>query len=524
MKAEQHSVRIPLIVGSSFLIVLVLLELGAILRINNGSFIYTLDDPYIHLALAENLKHGHYGVNANEFSAPSSSILWPFIITPFSSFEYFPLVINTIFAALTVFVFVKIINLSFDLNDKWKTNIIVSTLSILLILSANVVGLIFTGMEHSLQVLVVALIAWGLILSVKEDGLRPWLLVAIVVAPLVRYENMSVSFAAICYLLFCKYYGKAISISFLIALFVGGFSVFLLQLGLDPLPSSVNVKSSIVESGGTLASFAGNLEKSLSHPIGTLLAFGVIGLGGYVLLAQRSRKKRKLAAATIIAVSLHLIAGRYGWYNRYELYIWMYFLLVSIYLIGDPISRYLETRSGKREFAKLIVLGCAVLVLANSRYIFHLFTVPLASNNIYEQQYAMHRFTVDYYKKPVAVNDLGYVSYKNSSYVLDLWGLASAEALNYRRRSQDTEWMSRLAKANNVELAMVYDNWFDRVPTDWIKIGDLKLGRKKVTVAGSKVAFYATNQGAYTNIVEQVNRFKDTLPNDVQFVFEENRG
>ena len=53
-----------------------------ILHLRGGHFSYTLDDAYIHLALAENLAGGHYGVNLGEYSAASSSILWPLLLIP----------------------------------------------------------------------------------------------------------------------------------------------------------------------------------------------------------------------------------------------------------------------------------------------------------------------------------------------------------------------------------------------------------------------------------------------------------
>ena len=65
--------------------------------------VYSLDDPYIHLALARQILHGHYGINPGEFAAPSSSILWPFLLAPFAFtrlVEFLPLVINL--AALLV--------------------------------------------------------------------------------------------------------------------------------------------------------------------------------------------------------------------------------------------------------------------------------------------------------------------------------------------------------------------------------------------------------------------------------------
>jgi hypothetical protein len=35
-----------------------------------GHFSYSLDDPYIHLALAQQIIRGHYGLNPGEVSAP----------------------------------------------------------------------------------------------------------------------------------------------------------------------------------------------------------------------------------------------------------------------------------------------------------------------------------------------------------------------------------------------------------------------------------------------------------------------
>ena len=50
-------------------------ELVAILRLNAGRFTYTLDDPYIHLALAERIRRGLYGINPGEAASPASSLL-----------------------------------------------------------------------------------------------------------------------------------------------------------------------------------------------------------------------------------------------------------------------------------------------------------------------------------------------------------------------------------------------------------------------------------------------------------------
>ena len=169
---------------------------------------------------------------------------------------------------------------------------------------------------------------------------------------------------------------------------------------------------------------------------------------------------------------------------------------------------------------KLILIAIGFVFIAGNRYVKALFTLPIAANNIYEQQYQMHRFAVDYYNKPVAVNDVGYVSYKNDNYVLDLWGLASIKAFNYRKNSDGIDWMKELCSEKNIELAMIYDGWFKGIPNSWIKIGELHLGKRDVTPARSNVVFYAMSQNAYSNIVEKLQPFVETLPLGVKFTFE----
>lgn len=55
-------------------------ELAAMVAQCDVRFVFTLDDAYIHLAVADQVLSGGYGVNAGEFSSPSSSILWPYVL------------------------------------------------------------------------------------------------------------------------------------------------------------------------------------------------------------------------------------------------------------------------------------------------------------------------------------------------------------------------------------------------------------------------------------------------------------
>ena len=156
-------------ISLSIFLLIVFTEIIIILILNSGLMVYTLDDSYIHLALAENIIKGHYGVNLQEYSSPSSSILWPFYsLAPFSGFSfgyYVPLIFNVCSATGTLFIFWLIIKLiSFpDNSSNQKIDKTVTLFIILLIIATNLIGLIFTGMEHSLQVFVTVLIIWGLL-------------------------------------------------------------------------------------------------------------------------------------------------------------------------------------------------------------------------------------------------------------------------------------------------------------------------------------------------------------------------
>ena len=61
---------LPLLASGACLLALFLVSV----RFAGGVLIYSLDDPYIHLALARTIQQGGYGINVGEWASPSSSI------------------------------------------------------------------------------------------------------------------------------------------------------------------------------------------------------------------------------------------------------------------------------------------------------------------------------------------------------------------------------------------------------------------------------------------------------------------
>lgn len=513
----------PFTIALAFLLLLCLAIGGAILQLNGGFFTYTQDDPYIHLAMAEQISLGHYGINAGETSSPSSSILWPILLAPLAGWSLFPLLLNLLAAAATLYFISLILNSCLPpLVEPARSRLAVATLC-LLIIGLNLVGLIFLGMEHSLQVLLVVITLYGLIREGENGLVPPWLGLVLVLSPLVRYENLAISGAAALYLILRGHTRSAVISLVLIALLLGGFSAFLLSEGQSILPASVTAKSTVVNQGGRLSAVFGNLSLSLSHRRGVMLLLGLIALSGYGFFApENETARRSLALSAVPAIILHIFFGAYDWFNRYEIYIWSFMLLLLIHLWFPRLAHLRLT--ARFWLLRLVVLLSLFTAVTGAEYIKDLFILPLAANNIYEQQYQMHRFATEFYQDTVAVNDLGWVAYGNPSYVLDLWGLGSREAFEARRNwhnKKNPDWIQRLTEDRGVHLVMIYSDWFPTVPADWIPLGILKLGRKRVAPARSEVIFYATDSEARDRIRPLLESFSATLPGQARFLFED---
>jgi hypothetical protein len=489
----------------------------AISLVNGGRFIYTLDDPYIHLALAENIARGHYGVNLGEFSAPSSSIVWPFLLAPFSRLSIaadVPLAINLVASLGSVYLFGRLLVRSVARSQAPNRFLIACILAVLLIPTTNVVGLMFTGMEHSLQVFLALLVLLGIVREQDTGRVPWWLAAAIVLGPLVRYENLALAVPALAYLAVRRHYRALLLSAAALTATMGGVSFFLYSKHLGLLPTSVLAKSSVAWGDGRLRAVAGNLIQNLRARQGALLSLGLLLLVAVAFDARRTREDRLLASWCAVALLLHLLVGTFGWYSRYEIYIWTTVVLTLLYLFGEQLVRRLDGVPLPQVVAGLSL--CAVAV--GLPYASTLITTPLASRDIYDQQYQMHRFITEYWRGPVAVNDLGWTSYRNDDYVLDLWGLASGEALKALREDANPDWMDMLARRRGVRLAMIHHDAFEELPKGWIPFGELRLEAIQITPISNTVTFYALAPEALGRARALALDFQKTLPRGAAFV------
>lgn len=448
-----------------------ILVLSFILYATHGHFTYTLDDPYIHIALAKNIWLGTYGINLGEPSAPSSSILWPFLLAPCSSLggllEYMPLAINM--GCLCALVYV--IDLMFA-DVKFPLRLL---FAFLILFSLNAYGLVFTGMEHSLQILLIALILLPFLKknqSFSGQATTPaYAIAALILLPLIRYEGLAISMPMLGYLFLKGERGEASLAMGLLMSLVLGFSLFLHAKGLGFLPSSVLAKSGY--STG-LYSVVGNLLDNFRK-------YGFLTIPIAIILTGFWRKDRLWFWVILCATLLHFLFGKAGWFGRYEVYFLLFILLIGLRILIN---------SGMNWFPAMLCLPITFYSLA-----IPIIQTPLAASNIYNQQAKM-AMIANKLGEPVAVNDLGLMAWRSGRYILDLWGLGSIEALHDRLSQNSPDWINLLMAKKSVKYAFIYDNWFKQKPANWIKVGGLFLNQTLITPGADTVALYAADSAS----------------------------
>jgi hypothetical protein len=285
------------------------------------------------------------------------------------------------------------------------------------------------------------------------------------------------------------------------------------SLGLDPLPNSVTAK--LATAGGADGSFpakvAGKLVFNMTKPGGLFLGGLAVALAVASVVPRENVPRVGLFGFAIAAAGLaHLAFGSIGWMDRYEIYA---IVAVTAALILVLSTSYFLVR----WIALAVVFAAGLFVyLPNA-----LGTYTWNPAAIRLQHGEMGRFAKMHLRAPVAVNDLGFVAWRNDFYVLDLWGLASADALRTRLSDPESGWADTLTEQRGVSLAMIYDTWLESaIGTDWVKLGDLQLyGVPRAFLGSDWVGFYATSPKDVAPILAKVRIWADDLPEGVRFEF-----
>lgn len=483
-----------------------------------GVFEYPLDDPYIHMAMADQILRGGYGVNPGEYASAASSILYPVLLAPLMATEaarFAPLVLNALALLFAARLWGRLlVEAGYGAAGLRTTGYVLALFGPV---AFNMTGVAFLGMEHTLHVALVLALVLGLMRVLDGKGPGTLLVLGIVAAPLVRFEALGLSGLACLVLMARGRVFGGLLLGLLAVLPVAGFAWWLTTLGLDPVPNSVRAKLALA-----------NLERVAAHvrilavflynvktPVGmALLALAVFwAVAGVLHPLVRRNARFPLVALLVFGTLGHLAFGQIGWFHRYEIYV------VVLLAAGSAVLAAPLMHRDRRGSALARVAAVAGLALAGSYYPRDVFLVgPQASAAIHLQQAQMARIAREVVQGPVAVNDLGRVVWRNPHYVLDLWGLASAEALRLRFADPAPGWAAPLVAARGVRLVMIYESWLGRaVGPDWVRVGTLVLTAPRGFVASTEVAFYAPDPAEAPDLRERLAAFAATLPPGAEF-------
>ena len=501
-----------------------------VLSFTHGVFSYPFDDAFIHLAIAKNIAvHGVWGISPHEFTSASSSVLYPLLLAGcmkiFGPVTALPLIIN-ILAGIALVVVVR----------KWLAGQGLDGLAQLLSLVALILltplpAIVVFGMEHTLQILFDFLFIYSFAAAWGKRRSLPWTVYLYgVLVTGIRYEGMFL-IAGACLLLFFQQRtsitrriiptAKLGLIAFLPILI---FGIYAMSKGGLFIPNSVLVKSTTppLTAEGLSQFFTTDVYNQiyLAHPtIGGIAIHRLLILlpVSYLLFAGQLNKVLVgiLILLTFITIT-HLIFASTVILYRYEAYLIACALPVLCALTVNYSSQLVTQPVLLRWAALFIVIILAIPIALRSKATFVL--MDQGAINIYEQQYQMGQFVKKYYNNtPIAMGDIGAISFYAQGKSLDLEGLGNLEMAKARKYNYRTpEFYYDQCKKNNVRIAIVFDRAYPwQLLQRWYKVAIWQIPNN-VACYSDVVSFYAMDSTGGPELKGNLQAFQPNLPADVQ--------
>ena len=296
-------------------------------------------------------------------------------------------------------------------------------------------------------------------------------------------------------------------------------------------PTTLMQKGNFPRSGGVLQyviKLGQSIFLSLHHaPDQRIDGSHMAVLMGLVVLAclclrpsMFSSRRGVMAALFLGAAFLHLEFARLGWFYRYEAYLVCMGLVILVLFISQlPWQSLLLTQVWPKwlRAAPLAVSAALVMEPLLDRAFNAYVETPIATRNVWEQQYQMARFLRAYYDSAsVAANDIGAINFFTHIRCFDLMGLGNAAVTRLMMdRRYGAPAIYSLTHQQSVKIALLYEEWFPGlIPKEWVKAGDWSIFDNSVC-GGSTVSFYAVDPGELPALRSHLREFAGQLPKSV---------
>lgn len=527
---------LPIAIGL-FLLPVLFIE-AMILADTNGTFMYPVDDTFIHLAIAKNFAfHGVWGISAHEFASASSSILYPLILTGILKIvglhTIIPFLVNLV-AATGLLIVVR----------SWLQRQEISPANQLWVLA----GLIFftplpvlamSGMEHTIQLLFCFLFIWSFADNLgrlvesreKESTMKEWkfpssVFIYAFLLTLTRYEGMTIIGISCLILLAYRRWWLAFQLGMAGFLPILVFGIISLYMGSFFIPNSVLLKSGAppFTVDGILNYFTDVWFEKLSssgvgyNMIGTQRLLFILPIT-YLVFHEHIRKTlvyRYILIILMAATLLHLSVAAIVRFPRYEAYL----VGCSSIVIGSLIVKYgRAVMAGPVGKAGWVAYGVGILLIyplffrSTSAFT----NVSTQSQNIYGQQYQMGRFLHNYYNTvPVAFNDIGAASMLTEGKNVDFWGLGNLDVTrSIKQNYYGPDFLNWLSKRDSVKIAVLFERYFPpALLYQWDKVASWQVPNN-IICADDSVSFYAVDKLSEAALRKNLHDFELSLPHGV---------
>jgi hypothetical protein len=492
----------PLLWPFVILLMVSLMLAGLALRQTDGTWVYPLDDSYIHLSLARELAtHGHWGFGAERTAFSSSSPGYTLLLAlgfqltgPWAGW---PLLLNGLGLLL-------LISQSWRLWPPFPGK---GWLWLLLMLLLPVPLLWLVGLEHLLHLgfMLGAMRVLSRVLA--EQGVAPHGWLWVLGATLLRYETVFLIAVAGGALLWQRRWRSAWWLGMagvLPLLSVGAWSV--LQGG-TWLPLSVLLKGHAPLS---LAWLSAAVERLYQNPF--MLTTLVAVLLGLSRIAEQNSPPYHWLWLTFGVGLLQVLFAEVGGY-RYEAY-WLGLAWLGLgqrmEILGPAIAEYKKRLS---DWALMGLLLFPLLVRSG----FFLWHYPQATRNIYQQPYQVAQFLQTYYPhRAVGLNDIGLGSWQGDIDLTDMVGVGDQAVFDLRQRDRFTaEALDSLLAARGVQAIVGHEIWLgSRMPARFRAVGTWAVPDNFI-LADDTITFWATPAEA-ARLEARLRAFAAQLPSAVR--------
>ncbi|HTJ51151.1 MAG TPA: hypothetical protein VL443_16940 [Cyclobacteriaceae bacterium] len=506
-----------------YAVIIILLSIS--LKMSGGNLSYSLDDTFIHMAIAKHLVvNGVWGVTPYEFSSSSSSPLYTLLLA--ASFYCFgpnmlaPLILNILLSTFLLFLIEDLLvkqNLSF--GEK-----VLSLMAFVFFMPLPILTVM--GMEHVLHTLMSIWFAYlaTKILSketVDRTSYIKLLLVAILLTSS-RYEGLFIIIPVCVLFFFRKKFLTGLLLGFAAILPLMIYGIISLKAGSYWLPNSVLLKGQEV----SFLSFDG-IRNLYERPLLILsqapwlfsISIFVFTLGvirHYALKLSIWNTGQLMILIFLTAVLFHLEFARVGWAYRYEAYL----MALGILVLAMHSKETLAVIYERLNLQQRLVAGSLIMIMTipiAARGAVSLIKSPVASKNIYEQQFQMGRFLkIHYNRQSVLAADIGAINFLADLACLDFIGLGSIEIAKARREGRfDQAFVKNIVDQKGIRIAVVYDYEFIQNQSGWKKVAEWKISDNKVA-ASDNVSFYAIHENEVEPLLSNLRSFERELPPTVK--------